>query len=392
MYLLLVVSGVVIGYVTKLVAIQMLFRPPRFIGIRPVLGWQGVVPRNADRVARVNAELLATRLLEPRDIFARIDPAALAAQVEQPLLAAIDEIVRDVLREHHPRLWEMLPILAQDLIVKQVQAAAPRMVDQLVTELRAEVGSALDARALVTAFQRDAELVPQMVRRLSKPEMAFVARCGLWLGLVCGAAQAVVWRLTGVVWVLPVCGAVIGGLTNWLALRLVFFPRAPRRLVGVPVQGAFQRRRERVAVRYGEVVGGQVITVPALVDAVLQGPRASRLAAVVARIVDEVVDEQLRVAGPARALAVAPVRLPEMKEAATAAAISRLPGVVRHAEAYLTTAMDLPRTITARVRKLNRVEYEALLRPAFRSYTWPVLITGALLGALAGTIPTLLLP
>lgn len=377
-YLLLVVVGAAIGYLTKLVAVQQLFHP-----VTPTLGFQGVVPRNAAQAARVNAELLATRLLEPRDIFARIDPAALTAQLEQPLLAAIDEIVRDVLRAHHPQLWEMLPILAQDLVVKQAQAAAPRLVERAVTELRAEVGSALGARALETAFRRDPDLVPQVVRELSRPELTFFARFGLWSGLTLGALEAVVWGLTGSSWVLPVAGAVIGGVTNAVALRLVFFPRSPKRILGVIVQGAFQRRRERVAVRYGELLARDVITVPALVDAVLRGPQAAKVTAVLARVVDEVVDEQPRIARL--------TRLPEMKQAATAAAIRQLPSTMRHAESYLTSAMDLARTITARVRKLNPVEFEALLRPALRSHTWPLLAAGTLLGALIGTATTLFL-
>ena len=41
------IVGAVIGYLTKLVAVEMMFRPLRFVGIPPVLGWQGVIPRFA---------------------------------------------------------------------------------------------------------------------------------------------------------------------------------------------------------------------------------------------------------------------------------------------------------------------------------------------------------
>ena len=33
-----------IGYVTKLVAIKMMFRPHRYRGLKP-FGWQGIIPR-----------------------------------------------------------------------------------------------------------------------------------------------------------------------------------------------------------------------------------------------------------------------------------------------------------------------------------------------------------
>ncbi|MCC2659097.1 MAG: hypothetical protein K0Q76_4205, partial [Panacagrimonas sp.] len=35
-----------VGYVTKMAALEMMFRPLEFVGIKPpYLGWQGVVPR-----------------------------------------------------------------------------------------------------------------------------------------------------------------------------------------------------------------------------------------------------------------------------------------------------------------------------------------------------------
>jgi uncharacterized membrane protein YheB (UPF0754 family) len=47
------VLAAVIGYVTKLVAIEMMFKPVDFRGKPPVLGWQGIIPRNAGRMATV---------------------------------------------------------------------------------------------------------------------------------------------------------------------------------------------------------------------------------------------------------------------------------------------------------------------------------------------------
>ena len=43
-----------IGYGTKIAAIYMMFRPLKFIGLKPpYLGWQGIVPRNAERMASI---------------------------------------------------------------------------------------------------------------------------------------------------------------------------------------------------------------------------------------------------------------------------------------------------------------------------------------------------
>ncbi len=63
-----------IGYLTKRVAIEMMFRPLEFRGIRPFLGWQGVIPANSRRMATTAVDLLTKNLLDPREVFARLDP------------------------------------------------------------------------------------------------------------------------------------------------------------------------------------------------------------------------------------------------------------------------------------------------------------------------------
>jgi uncharacterized membrane protein YheB (UPF0754 family) len=40
-----------IGWVTNWLALKMTFYPLRFIGIPPVLGWQGIIPRKAAKIA-----------------------------------------------------------------------------------------------------------------------------------------------------------------------------------------------------------------------------------------------------------------------------------------------------------------------------------------------------
>src|SRR5882724_4091771 len=125
-----------LGYVTKRIAIEMMFRPVEFVGVKGTfIGWQGVVPRNAERMIRVAAELLTSKLVDAREVFARVDPGRLAGELETALLVEIDRIAREIMARHHPALWEALPVLAQDVIVKQVQAGAPEAVRRMVEEI-----------------------------------------------------------------------------------------------------------------------------------------------------------------------------------------------------------------------------------------------------------------
>ncbi|MFL6120254.1 DUF445 domain-containing protein [Actinophytocola sp.] len=386
-YLSMPVVAAVIGYLTKRAAIEMMFRPVDFVGIPPFLGWQGVVPRNSARMIAVAADLLTSRLVDPREIFQRLDPHRLAAELELPLLVAANEITRDVLSDQG--LWRNLPPLGQELVLKRVQAGIPDLVARVMAEVAGNIHEVLDIKEVaVNALHRDKRVLLKLVRDISRPEMAFIARCGVYFGLFLGLVQTLVWALTKAPLVMPLFGAAIGWLTDWLAIKLVFFPRERRRILGIlPLQGVFQRRRDEVAKQYATVVAREVMTVPNLVATILHGPRADRLRAMIRETVEQAIEEQ---AGIARPLMGAP-RFATLKKTAAERAIRYLPTTMLTAERYATEALDIRDTIAKKMRRLTRVEYEGLLRPAFRQDEWKLIAVGAAIGALIGELQVILL-
>ncbi|GAB3869590.1 hypothetical protein GCM10029964_002130 [Kibdelosporangium lantanae] len=215
-----------LGYVTKRIAIEMMFRPIRFVGIKGTfIGWQGVVPRNAERMIRIAAELLTSKLVDAREVVARVDGDRLVTELQAELLVRIDRITREVMARHHPGLWEALPSFARDVVVKQVQAGAPDAVRRLVDEIGANIDHLLDIKELAVAtLRRNPELMVRLVKDISRPEMAFIARSGIYFGFGLGLVQTLVWAFTEQPVVLPLFGMCIGWFTDWLAIKLVFFP------------------------------------------------------------------------------------------------------------------------------------------------------------------------
>lgn len=390
LYAAIPVVAALIGYVTKRVAIEMMFRPLEYRGIRGLhLGWQGVVARHGGRMAAIATDLLTANLLDLGEIFARIEPDRITREIEQPLLRAVDDITRDVLAECHPLLWDALPAMARELIVKQLQAGSPRLVRELMTDLRENLDAVLDLKHMtVQHLTSDRALLVRLIRETSRPEMAFIARCGIYFGFVLGLVQAVVWTITRNPWVLPVFGGCIGLFTDWLAIKLIFLPREPIRLARFILHGKFQRRRAEVARQYGELIAHEVLTVPNLLNAILRGPRSDRLVALVRKAVATAVDAQT---GRVATAAIGAARLREIKEAAATRALERLPDTLRAAEGYLTGAMDVANMVEARMLALTPREYEGLLRPAFRQEEWKLIAVGAVIGFVVGEAQALIM-
>lgn len=388
------VIAALIGYVTKRAAIEMMFRPLNFVGLPGTfLGWQGVVPRHGGRMAAVATDLLTTNLLDIREIVDRIDPDQITHEIEQPLLHAVDDISREVFAEYHPQLWERVPAVAQELVIKQIQASAPRLVHQLMDELRNNLGDIVDVKHMtVQRLTQNRALLVRLIRETSRPEMAFIARSGIYFGFLLGIAQSLVWALTKEPLVMPIFGACIGLFTDWLAIKLVFLPREPIALLGrLKLQGKFQRRRAEVAQQYGEMIAQEVLTVPNLMDAILRGPRSDRLTTLIQRMVSEAIDEHANPAGPFVRVTIGRQRLAEMKHSAADKALQRLPATLQQAEGYLTEVMGVAKMIETRMMHMTPVEYEGLLRPAFRQDEWKLIAVGGAIGFVVGELQVLLM-
>lgn len=91
-----------IGYLTKRAAIWMMFRPLEFRGVPPLLGWQGVIPRNSERIASTAMDALLSELLRPTDLIARLDPDALLHEAGPVMCKEVRRAVEQFVAEQHP--------------------------------------------------------------------------------------------------------------------------------------------------------------------------------------------------------------------------------------------------------------------------------------------------
>lgn len=84
---------------------------------------------------------------------------------------------------------------------------------------------------------------------------------------------------------LPVTGAFIGWLTNWMAVRLIFRPHRPLRVLGYTIQGVVPRRRYEIARLIGKVVEEELLPKKHLLGTLM----TEKVAGEVVRAVEETV-------------------------------------------------------------------------------------------------------
>jgi uncharacterized membrane protein YheB (UPF0754 family) len=394
LYLSMPIVAAVIGYVTKLVAIRMMFEPIEFVGLKPpFLGWQGIVPRKARHMAEIACDTMTARLIKPADILAKLDPVRVAEELEKPLLEATEQVTREVAEHYRPGLWDSVPDPLRQRIVSRLQTETPVLVARILEELKVNIEKVFDLKHMVvTNLVRDKKLLNRIFQEAGDAEFEFIARSGIFFGAVLGFVQATTWALTHSPWIMPIFGGLTGWLTDWLALKMIFYPKEPVRILGVlEWQGLFLRRRKEVAAAYGALIAQEIVTPHNVLEAVLRGPLSDALFAIVQKEVERMVDEQAGMAKPIVVLAVGGTKFQEMKEMVAKKVMARLPDTLRHVEEYAGDAMDLRNTLVSKMQDLTADEFEQLLRPIFQQDEWILITVGAVLGFLMGELQVFLM-
>ncbi|MGW5748603.1 DUF445 domain-containing protein [Amycolatopsis sp. NPDC003861] len=389
LYVSIPIVAALIGYGTKLVAIRMMFQPVEFIGVKPFLGWQGIVPKRAARMASIACDTMTEQLIKPAEVVARLDASRIAQEIEKPLLAGVEDIVREVVGHYQPGLWESLPVRVQRLVIERVQHESPRMVAAVLDLIKSDVDSVFDLKGMVvTSLVKDKRLLNRIFQEAGAQEFKFIARSGLVFGGAIGVVQMVAWVLFKFPPIMPVFGLFTGWFTDWLALRMIFYPIEPRKYFGVQWQGLFLKRRAEVAEAYGSLIAKEIITPHNVIEAILHGPLSDRVLALIQRQLDR---ELGSVAKPLLVFAVGSRKYQDMKLAISSQIMSRLPETMRYIEDYATDAMDIRNVLVSKMKQLSPKEFERLLRPAFEQDEWILIATGAVLGFAVGEAQVLIL-
>jgi len=387
LYLSMPFVAALIGYVTKIVAIKMMFQPIEFIGIKPFFGWQGIVPRKAATMASIACDTMTSRLIRPEDIFNKLDPDRIAKEIEKPLLAAVEDITREVAAVYSPGLWEAAPETVKRLIISRIQNEAPNIVRAIMVDIKQNIDSVFDLKDMVVSnLLRDKPLLNRIFLEAGSGEFKFIRNSGIYFGFMIGVVQAVTWAVTQNPLVMPLFGLFTGWFTDWLALKMVFNPKHPTKyLMGlIEWQGLFLKRRAEVSAEYGRLIAKEIVTSRNIIDAVLKGPLSDRLFGMVQKQVQKVVDEQSGIAKPFVVFAVGSSKYQEMKRLVAEEIMKRLPDTMKHIEEYAADAMAIENTLATKMQELSVEEFEGLLHPAFEQDEWILIAVGASLGFIVG--------
>lgn len=280
------------GWLTNRIAVWMIFYPLEFVGLPlwvrdgtplGLLGWRGIVPAKTGSMAHRMVDTL-TKLVHLPSVFARLQPDKCASLLMPGVAAMVPQIVAsrvpDAAAWARPGavgvakgVYSELPADVQGLLQRRTHA----FIAGVVREMSRRIESLVDLRGLVVGeMLRDRSLLGALFQRVGRCELAFLVNSGLFFGFALGIFQMVAWVLYDAPWTLAAGGAVVGYLTNWIALKLIFEPVEPVRFGPWALQGLFLTRQKEVSGEFAASLVPVTLTSAKLWENILTGKHAAR--------------------------------------------------------------------------------------------------------------------
>lgn len=374
-----------VGWITNWVAIKLTFKPLEFVGIRPYLGWQGIIPSKATKMATTFVDSTMSRLGTLAEVFAQIEPDKISAHIVRHVEIRLDDYTDAVMRERDTVLWENLPGLVRDQIYARSRRNLPRLVRGLVADVGERFEELLDFKQMVTTqLETDKQLLNRLFLESGDKEFRFIIVSGAYFGFLFGLVQLAVWIVYPAWWVLPVFGLIVGWATNWIALNLIFRPLHPKRIGPFVLHGLFLRRQKEVAGVWCRIVTREIITVQHLMRNLLQGPRSDRVRAMIRRHMKPLVDESLVGMRTMAQVAVGLEGFAEIRDSVAEMAVEVSAEPFDDPFFNQTRAVVVERLLRERMESLPSEEFQDLLRPCFQEDEMKLIVMGGVLGFLAG--------
>ncbi len=384
-------------------ALRMCFFPLSFRGFRIFglsIGWQGIIPSKARKMATKSCDLIIDRLIHVDKILDKLNGELLAARLRQSgIMSRVESAIITSLQKG---TFSNVPSSVTAIVLRKPETISGRVTTRFVSEVVSLLKNRNVfnvANLIIDEFSRRKDVLVELFTKVGGKELLVIERSGILMGLVCGLAQSILYSsvagfltTTDSFVLFSLTGLIVGLGTNWLALYFIFNPIEPRVLFGsakkprVTLHSLFLRRKEEVSRVYAKIVTDTVLNVPRVISH-LQSRRKWGL------IVDcfhAIFKEEIR----NRISSTIPfLTEPQLEKFSGRIFEDVLPILESNGEEFervlvpfVEEQFQLENQLYVALTNLSYREFDGILHPVFQEDESTLIILGGVLGALVGLL------
>lgn len=380
-----IVAGL-LNWATNNLAVKMIFYPLNFCGLKlktwpetplGLIGWTGIVPAKARTMAQRMVRMVTKSLIDVTQVARRVEPDKIVELFRPLIPSAVEKAAKE-----GGAGW----LSASPMTYGLSMSASDRFVKSFTVKMCDNIKDIMDLENLVVEkFVKEKALLVQLFQTCGKVELAFVIRSGLYFGFLLGILQMLVWVCWDPWWSLAVGGAVVGYITNFIAIKSIFEPVEPVKVGPFKFQGLFLTRQYEVSAEFADFLHQKVLTPDAIWREILYGSRKDAFR----KLLDQHILEFSGDFASRNILSRAGANGKPIKEIVAANIMEFLEQQHPKLHEYMDTSLDLETTMRDKMRLMSSAEFEGVLHPIFQEDEMTLICTGAVLGLIVGFLQSL---
>jgi len=189
---------------------------------------------------------------------------------------------------------------------------------------------------------------------------------------------------------IPFISAFIHWLTIWMALKLLFHPRHPKKILGFTLHGVFPKRQQQIAESLGRIVGQELLSFGDIEQAITHPDNVRRILPLAEEHIDHFLRVRLKEQMPMISMFIGDKTIGQLKTVFMNELEDLFPVIMKNYVANLRQDLDLERIVVEKIASFSADRLETMLNEFLTKEFRFVEIIGAALGFLIGALQILL--
>jgi uncharacterized membrane protein YheB (UPF0754 family) len=197
-------------------------------------------------------------------------------------------------------------------------------------------------------------------------------------------------KLSWWLYTIPFISAFIHWLTIWMALKLLFHPRNPKKILGFTLHGVFPKRQPQIAESLGKIVGQELLSFGDIEQTITNPDNVRRILPLAEEHIDNFLRHKLKESMPMIAMFIGDKTINQLKTVFMQELEELFPVIMKNYVSNLRNDLDLEKIVVDKIAAFSSDKLEAMLNQFLTREFRFVEIIGAALGFLIGLLQIML--
>lgn len=185
---------------------------------------------------------------------------------------------------------------------------------------------------------------------------------------------------------IPVISAFIGWFTNWIAIKMLFHPREPKKFLGLTIQGIFPKRQQQFAEKLGKLVSEELLSFKDISLKITDPSNLDQLLPHVEDHIDNFLKVKLKESMPVVGMFIGDKTVGQLKAVFVEELRELFPTLMERYMVSLQEQLDLEKIVVEKVRSFSSDKLEEILLQIMAKEFRFVEILGGVVGLLIGMV------